>query len=206
MTKPVILSLFALSLSSLGCTGDQKVDDEKPTDSNVNIKRPEGPVRMADESFDESAYASRTLDLNGDGIGDAWQFSSVVEGKRVVIRKEVDLDSDGRVDLIRKFSERGDVTEERLDLDFDGRVDVVNFFEKGKITRKEYDTNYDSKVDVWTFYEGGVLDRKEADLDHDGRLDYWEYYERGKVDRVGVDRDGDGQVDDWEVSAREAGG
>jgi hypothetical protein len=166
-----------------------------------------GPERMENpqESFNESDYSRRDLDLNADGKPDAYQFSFIEDGKRVVVRKEVDVNFDAKIDLIRAFNDKGDLLQEWLDTDFDKSIDVVNFFEKGKITRKEYDTNFDSNVDVWRYFTNGVIDRKEADLDHDGRKDYWEYYEGGKIDRVGVDRDGDGEVDEWEVANRDAG-
>jgi hypothetical protein len=157
----------------------------------------DGAVRITDDNFDPSCCTVREFDLNRDGKPDAYQFVKVVQGEQVVVRKENDVNFDGRIDIIRILSDRGELVEERFDGDFDGRIDVVVFFEKGAIVRKERDTNFDQKTDVWVYFEGGNIAREEADLNYDGRVDYWEYFEGGRLDRVGIDRDNDGTVDEW---------
>lgn len=161
----------------------------------------QGAARIAADDFDYESYEQRALDLNRDGLPDAYQYVQPVDGNPVVFRKEVDVNFDGRIDLIRTFSADEELLVERLDHDFDGRIDVVNYFEQGAIVRKEYDTNYDATIDMWRYYDQGMVSRKEADLNYDGRVDYWEYFEQGQLDRIGIDRDADGEVDDWETSS-----
>ena len=156
-----------------------------------------GAARIAEDTFEAGCCQKRDLDLNRDGKPDAYQFTKVIDEQPVVVRKEVDVNFDGRIDLIRDLSDKGELVDERLDNDFDGRVDLVVFFERGAIVRKEYDTNFDAKVDLWRFFDKGAMLREEADLNYDGKIDYWEYFEGGKLDRVGIDRDGDGNVDEW---------
>lgn len=189
---------LSLAIGALGCNGAEKKPDASPTSAQAAA----GAQRIPADDFDYSAHEVRPLDLNKDGSPDAYQYSRVVDGVSVVVRKEVDVNFDGKIDLIRTFNQRGDLVSERLDHDFDGRIDVVNWFEQGVIVKKEYDTNFDSVVDVWRYFDKGVVSRKEADLNHDGKVDYWEYYEQGKLDRVGIDRDGDGEVDEWETAAQ----
>ncbi len=202
--------VMASGLSLLvACGGDsnQKADD-KPTQSaqkNESTTGTQGAKRIPADTFDEGCCERRNLDLNGDGEPDAYQFYVTKEKEIVVMRKEVDINFDGKIDLVRNFDERGNVVNERLDTDFDGKIDVVNFFEKGKIVRKEYDTNFDAAVDVFAFYEQGQITRQEKDLNHDGKIDFWEYYENGVLDRSGIDRDGDGEVDEWETLTRSEG-
>jgi hypothetical protein len=198
--------LVSLSLTALtACAGGEEKADDKPTQTATAGDKPKGAKRLPADEFDASAHQRRDLDLNKDGLPDAYQFSAKdAEGDYVVARKEVDVNFDGRIDLIRNFTPRGDLLNERLDHDFDGRIDVVNIFEKGVIVRKEYDTNFDGNVDLWRYFDDGTISRKEADLTHDGAVDYWEYYEGGKLDRIGIDRDSDGEVDEWEVNSEES--
>jgi hypothetical protein len=201
----ILTACAAAGLAFAACAGVDKKDAPAQTQSETAKETPDstGAARLPADDFDASCCEKRNLDLNGDGVPDAYQFFKTVEGEVVVLRKEVDVNFDGAIDLIRNFNETGDLISERLDTDFDRKVDVVNIFEKGAIVRKEYDTNFDNAVDVIRFYEKGIISRKEADLNHDGKTDYWEYYEAGKIDRVGIDRDADGEVDEWETMAEE---
>ena len=191
-------ALGAVTTTQAACASDDSSAKDKATAHAAALKGQPGPERIADPKFDATGYTRRDLDLNKDKKPDAYQFSKVVDGNPVVVRKEVDVNFDGKIDLIRDFAETGDLTDERIDTDFDGKVDVIVLFEHGVIVRKEYDTNFDQNVDMWRFFEKGVMSRKEADLNYDGKVDYWEYWEGGKLDRIGIDRDGDGQVDEWE--------
>lgn len=189
----------SLAIGLLGCNGAEEKGDAPATNLAVVDG---GAKRIPADDFDYDAHQQRPLDLNKDGIPDAYQYSRVVDDQPAIFRKEVDINFDGKIDLIRSFNKKGDLVAERLDHDFDGRIDVVNHFEKGVIIKKEYDTNFDSNVDLWRYFDKGTIARKEADLNHDGKVDYWEYYEEGKLDRIGVDRDSDGEVDEWETAAR----
>lgn len=141
-------------------------------------------------------------DLNRDGKTDVWSYAVAAkdaEGKEVerLVRKELDINWDGRVDIRRHYGADEVIEREVLDLDFDGKVDQVNAYEKGVLLRKERDLNYDGKADQWVFFERGRIARKERDSNFDGKVDYWEYWEADQVDRVGEDLDGDGDVDRW---------
>jgi hypothetical protein len=194
------LTAALAAATATGCASDAKKRTSTGAGgSSVQGKNERtGPERIADAKFDANGFQRRDLDLNKDRKPDAYQFSKVVEGNVVVVRKEVDVNFDGKIDLIRAFADNGDLVDEHIDTDFDGKIDVVVVFERGVIVRKEYDTNFDQNVDMWRFFDKGVIARKEADLNYDGRIDYWEYWEGGKLDRVGIDRDGDGNVDEWE--------
>ena len=144
----------------------------------------------------------KEFDLNGDKKPDVWVYSVIVkgpDGKDVerVVRKELDINWDGRVDISRTYDENEQLSVEKLDLDFDGKVDQINYFEKGVVVRKERDLTASGKPSLWLFYEKGKLVRKERDTNGDGKVDYWEYWENDQVDRIGEDLDGDGNVDKW---------
>lgn len=141
-------------------------------------------------------------DLNHDKKPDVWSYTvkaKDAEGREIdkLVRKELDINWDSKVDITRYYDDRETVEREALDLDFDGRIDQVNFYEKGAIVRKERDLDYNGRPDLWIFFEQGKLVRKERDTNADGKIDYWEYWEGDQVDRVGEDLDGDGTVDRW---------
>jgi hypothetical protein len=146
-------------------------------------------------------------DLNRDKRPDVWTYTvpgKDDEGRDVarLVRKELDINWDGKVDITRYYDEREQVVREALDLDFDGKVDQVNHYQRGVVIRKERDLNYDGRTDLWIYYERGKIARKERDISGDGKVDYWEYWEADQIDRIGEDLDGDGTVDRWTKSPR----
>lgn len=164
---------------------------------------------------DAEAYAKaqglelRRFDLNRDKRPDVFKYyragsdaKAQGEAAPVLVRKDVDLNNDGKVDVVRMYDDKGDIVEERTDLDFDGRFDDVTIYAAGVLARKEIDLDYDGKPDVKRFYVEGKLGHVEADRNGDGKVDTWEYYEGGALDRVGTDADGDGIVDKWERTKR----
>ncbi|QRK06108.1 hypothetical protein JQX13_39230 [Archangium violaceum] len=144
-------------------------------------------------------------DTNADEKPDVWVYTvdeqgADGQGRERMVRKEMDINWDGRVDITTYYDARGERERETMDLDFDGKVDSVYFYEKSINIRRERDLNGDGRPDVWAYYEKGKLARKERDSNGDGRVDYWEYWENDQVDRIGEDLDGDGNVDKWSRS------
>jgi hypothetical protein len=190
-----LAALAAGTLLACGAAGGTAAVKEERDPGATAGGRPMRQARGEGEKVTE-------YDLNKDGKPDVWSITTEgmdPEGRKVerLVRKELDINWDGKVDIVRLYDEREQVQSELLDLDFDGRVDQQNFYEKGVIVRKERDLDYDGKPDMWIFFEGGRIVRKERDTNADGRVDYWEYWENDQVDRIGEDLDGDGTVDRW---------
>ncbi len=138
-------------------------------------------------------------DTNHAGRPNLWKYSVVVaEGRERVVRREVDLNGDGKVDEWDAYDEDGNLAKAVYDLDFDGKPDLVVTYEKGQLVKKELAPGFDGMVRTVAFYENGKLVRKERDSKGTGKIDTWEYFENGELDRIGTDLDGDGQVDKWE--------
>jgi len=145
---------------------------------------------------------SRTYDINGDNKPDIWEYFKKVEkdGKQaeITVRKEFDLNHDGKIDMVKVFNDGGEVVKEMIDFDFDGRFDVTNIYEKSQLVRQEMDLNWDGKPDIIKYFEKGKITRKEISTKIDGKMDYFEYYDdKGAIDRIGIDKNGDGEVDQW---------
>ncbi len=125
-----------------------------------------------------------------------------------VIRQEVDLDGDGRADVINTLRDRGNGTRVQLtkavDLDLDGRFDVeTEFDETGAIVTEKADSDFDGRFDWTDHYKDGVRVLAELDTDFDGKVDTWSYYlpdpsGRSRIDRKERDTNRDGRVDMWE--------
>jgi hypothetical protein len=180
-----------------GCASDQsaKKPEEAPQAQEQVAPEPIRPEPTSGEKVTKK-------DTNGDEKPDVWVYAveergADGEGRQRMVRKELDINWDGRVDITTYYDAREEREREAMDLDFDGKVDSVFFYEKGVNVRRERDLNGDGRPDVWVYYEKGRLARKERDSNGDSRVDYWEYWENNQVDRIGEDLDGDGNVDKW---------
>ena len=145
------------------------------------------------------------LDVNGDHRVDVWRHyrdaEPAAEGEkpqRVLFKKEVDLNFDGRPDLAIELDDQGALLREEFDLDFDRRIDMITEYKEGVLYRQIMDDGFDGTIDVWRYFEEGRLVRKERDQDGDGVVDLWEYYEQGKLIRTGRDLDRDGRPELFE--------
>ena len=152
--------------------------------------------RLTERPADDGLIEQR-IDVNGDKDPDIFNFFKPrSDGPRLLVRKETDLNTDGRVDVRSWFDETGRLEKEELDGDFDGRVDWVDHYQGGKRVMSEVDTDYNGAFDLFKYYEGGKIRRKERDSNGDGKIDYWEYFDdQGAVVKTGVDVDGDGVMD-----------
>jgi hypothetical protein len=169
------------------------------------------PAEQASPGDDKEGWAKaqglelKKFDLNRDEHPDIFKFYRAVDdpknpGNRLeqLVRKEIDINHDGKIDVVQLWNADNEKTEEHTDLDFDGRIDEIVTFDHGLPARKSIDLDYDGKPDVTKFYADGRLQRIESDRDGNHMIDTWEYYESGELDRIGVDSDGDGEVDQWE--------
>jgi hypothetical protein len=149
-----------------------------------------------------------TADTNGDGKPDVIKLFTLGElnGQKVqqLSCRQVDLNHDGKMDIIYSYNDAGLIIGEEFDLDFDGKFDERVYYQDGKKVRMERDMDGDGRPDYVEFYEGGRLVRVERDSNGDGRPDEWQYYENGKLDRIGIDTTGSGRADKWERNPENA--
>lgn len=117
--------------------------------------------------------------------------------KRRLRKKEVDVNSDGKIDIVRLYNKNGTLLKEHLDVDLDGHADTVSYFDNSELAKKELLSEDASEVVETRYYSDGKLLRVEKDLNKDEKVDYWEFYEEGTLDRIGRDIDADGRADSW---------
>ena len=139
------------------------------------------------------------FDLNGNGKPNLWKhFREEITDtektvRKVLVRREMDIDNDGKVDVKQYFDKDDAMTRAEFDLDYDGRFDATEFYKDGKPVKRSLDRNGDGKPEITKYYQLGKVVMKERDENGDGKLDVWEYYEDDKLVRVGRDKDGDGK-------------
>ena len=100
------------------------VDEPSFTGCLMDV-RPVGLLKMIDEkSHDEKWLAVPNRNP---------RFDSVHTMDQVFphLRKEIDFNGDGRVDITKYFDEHEEKVREAMDQDFDGKVDSFLYFEKG---------------------------------------------------------------------------
>lgn len=146
---------------------------------------------------DGTGWTLVEVDLNSDGAADIFNYyRDPAQRSGTPARRDLDLNWDGRVDVVSFYDVSGTLIREELDGDFDGRVDVIDHYQGGRRVLSEVDTEYDGRVDLWKFYEGDAVRKRERDTSGDGRVDQWEQLDAsGRVVLVERDEDGDGSPD-----------
>jgi antitoxin component YwqK of YwqJK toxin-antitoxin module len=195
------LSLTLVAGLALGATACGGTRTRTPRADKVAEVTSAAPVQGGQGAKTDDV---RTADLDGNGVPEVYKYVKEIEDpakpgekKAVLVRQDLDVNWDGKVDIWRYFDADGQVSKEEWDTDFDGNIDETRTFDAGVVVQSERDRNNDGKTDIWRFYKAGKLERKESDTNGDGKADRWEYFNGRTVERVGIDRDFDGTVDSW---------
>lgn len=141
----------------------------------------------------------QSIDIDNDKRPDVYNtYQPRTGAPRLLVRKEIDLDYDGKIDQITYFTDTGELERTEIDRNFDGQFDWTDHYQDGVRVMSEVDSDGDGKMDVFSYYEGTPprITRKERDTDGNSLIDVWERFdENGVVTRTGRDIDGDGKMD-----------
>lgn len=189
-----MLSLFALSLLGLlACPKESAASAAASGGPTI----PTGTAGVMTERATADGLTEVSVDLNGDSKAEIINYYRMADGNKLLLRKDVDLNRDGRIDVRSSYDEAGLRVQEEMDGDFDGRADWVDHYIAGKRTMSEVDTDFNGTFDLFKYYENSRVRRKERDSDSNGKIDFWEYLdEAGSVTKTGRDNDGDGVMDE----------
>ena len=215
-------TLGVLLASSLGC-GPSTEQTKKTAKPSANASAAGGQQQPIQFQVDGNTAIER-IDINGDKRPDVYKFYRVVGAaadgakskdlKKVLIRKEMDVNFDQKIDVVQYYagaSGKEVLVREEMDLDFDGRVDTTRHYKGGYISLVELDLGFDGRTDTWRYYqltkteEGKAVNRlveKRRDTNGDGGVDVWEYYAGGKITKIGYDTNGDGSPDRFKRLAK----
>lgn len=196
------LACCTVALAASGCGGSNAAASPGTASSGLKFSQGDFGAQFDRSRCDDKGKQVITADTNGDGKPDVIKLYTVVEqgGQKVqqMTCRQVDLNHDGKMDIIYSYGPGGLLMTEDFDLDFDGKFDERVYYQDGKKVRMERDMDGDGKPDYVEFYEGGKLVRIERDSNGDGKPDEWQYYENGRLDRIGTDTTGSGRADKWE--------
>lgn len=201
-----ILALIALSTLT-ACGGSEASLRERSQDK---------PSPLLEPIYTEDGMKGERFDLNLDGTADIikWVRYRDRSGQlladarlreprgeyvEVIMRKEMDTNLDGKMDVIRNYNRRGALTGEQVDTEFDGILETEATVVEGMVTRVTIDLTGDGKPESTRYYRNGQLQRIERDPNSDGLTDTWSHFENQALTRIGTDYDGDGGVDDWRI-------
>jgi hypothetical protein len=201
-----ILALITLSTLT-ACGGSEATLRERSQDK---------PSPLLEPIYTEDGMKGERFDLNLDGTADivkwvryrdrAGQLLADArlreprgEYVEVIMRKEMDTNLDGKMDVIRNYNRRGALTGEQVDTEFDGILETEATVVEGMVTRVTIDLTGDGKPESTRYYRDGKLQRIERDPNSDGLTDTWSHFENQALTRIGTDYDGDGGVDDWKI-------
>lgn len=206
MRNPSTLSILLIAglclgtgILSSGCAADNKTT-QKPQ----KVKSLKDFEASNFSTSKEGEFIVERYSLDGDEEPDLIKYFEEYpdpDNANVTLRrlrkKEVDVDSNGSMDIVRLYDIEGVPTKEKMDRNLTGNIDTISYFDNGNLVRKEALNEDGTRVLETRYYTEGVIMRIEKDKSSDGQVDYWEYYEVGTLDRVGVDLNADGRADTW---------
>lgn len=190
------MAVAVLGFVAIGCGGKDKKDDANPAEAQIPREQEE---RMADGQI--------ILKFDNDGDGKADVIKTLEEypdpdDPAVTLRRtrkmEMDVNSDGKINIIRDYDDAGTLRQESSDTNLDGSIELVAYYEKGKLVKKEHLDPKTGRITDHRYYANGNLLRLERDTNNDDKIDYWEYYTDGTLERIGRDFNGDGRADSWQ--------
>lgn len=194
-----LAALLLVSLATANCAGNNG-----DADNSIQMDEPKVQTVQKDDGSIIERY-----DLDGNGNADIVKHIQTYEDpddpdviKRRMVKKEIDVNSDGQIDIVTEYDEDGKRKKETVDANFDGARDFVNYFDNDALARKEIYGPNGENVATTRFYSGGKLSRVERDRNSDGKVDYWEYYDNETLERIGKDRNGDEKIDSWTYRAK----
>lgn len=199
-----LFSIAVLSVTGLGLLAGCPPKNPTGVDGE-SVDGTEAYRRAVTEKTLPDGIVLVEIDLNGDGVPEIFNhYRERADAPRLLVRKDADLNRDGKVDIQSWFDEQGKLEREDMDGDYDGKMDMWDYYQDvdndGQPDRvsNERDTDNDGIPNIWTYYSGdGTPTRKERDTNGDGRIDVWEKFdEEGKVIKSGRDVDFDGAVDE----------
>lgn len=191
----------------------------KQNHERLEVEYVEAQVSAVEREFTEDGLLKESFDIHRDGTHDSWLFSRPLDedgaliapedladyrprdiSRKRSVRREIDVDGDGNIDLIRYYDEQGNVNKDEVDSNFDGNIDRVIYYKDGVINRREIDADRDGVFEEVRQYIKGEIFRVERDTNGDGQPDFWMFFKDGKLERAGVDLNGNLAIDEWLIT------
>lgn len=168
--------------------------------------------------FDNADTKKQVFDINGDAQVDMWKFYRYHKtadtegiGELMIIRKELDVNFDGRVDRIMYYNAKEELTREEIDSNFDNHIDRIYHYDSGLLIKTEFYRKLCNAMlidepmpggtrypDLIRYYRKGIMTREEIDEKCTGHsTNVTIFNAEGTVTQTGEDLNGDGIIDIW---------
>ena len=196
------LFIFLFSTFIMGCATEKKKEKLVNSESIRKVSK-------------DSRYKKNKLiepfDVNQDGEADMWKIYKELTTndniKKVLKRREIDLNFDGKLNYIKFYSDKGNILKEYLDKDLDGVFDSIRFYKDNIIRKIEiYKSNplekgnltllKDKKPFKTYYYRQGRIKRVTSDLRKSSKEDFFMFYKKNKLEQIGIDYDDDLKIDE----------
>lgn len=154
---PAGLAVLLVGLTA-GCLTSTQAKEKSTSDADLVKKQPQlqcqrtGAERIENDGFRGTNKAD---------VVKVFVKSSEGGARTVLSCREVDLNGDGRKDMLVYFDQSGRKLREEFDHDFDGVTDLRSFYDDGQLVRQELDVNYDGTPDLVEHFENGRRVRVE---------------------------------------------
>lgn len=175
-------------------------------------ERYNGRDYLLSDEITEDGLVIRRVDIDLDGEADTFEYFRAEDAlgqpvtayedllyerydDLVIVRKEMDVNLDGTLDLRREYGPGAQLLREEFDVDFDGTFDTTNFYEEGALSQRSHDRDGNGVAETIVYFREGAIHRIESDVTGEGETDEWEYFENDRLVRVGIDLNGDGVID-----------
>ena len=204
MNKIIInLITITLMLTFLGCATEK--EQEKLIVNSKTVRK-----KTKDKRYKKNKLIE-PFDVNQDGEADMWKIYKEItvsdEIRRVFLRREIDLNFDGKLNYIKFYSEKGNIEKEYLDRDLDGIFDDIRFYEKNVVKKIEIYKSNPLEKDNLTLrkkinpfkvynYRRGTLKRVTLDTRKSPKEDIFLFYKKNKLEQIGIDYDDDLKIDE----------
>jgi len=110
------------------------------------------------------------------------------------LTKEYDFNSDGKMDMMVLYTQKGEIDKIYSDLDFDLKHDVIDFYKNNKKNKRELLSDLTKKPHITIFYnENGKITSTLFDRNLDGKPDQKSLYKNGVLYEVQLDSNSDGK-------------
>src|SRR5262249_34026911 len=147
MTSRISSTCLALSLWGcavlVGCGGKTP----EPASLGSLPVSTQGDIKVDRSLCDDKGKQVVEADTNQDKKTDVWKLYLTVQSggqnAQVLTCKQVDLNHDGKIDIVYHFAPNGMLSLEEFDLDLDGKFDAWVYYQGGKKVREEMDMNLD---------------------------------------------------------------
>ena len=134
-----LLACCGVAIGISGCGGTTTAASPGTASSGLKVSQGDFGAQFDRSRCDDRGKQVVTSDTDGDGKPDVIKLFTLVDqgGQKVqqLACRQVDLNHDGKMDIIYSYGPGGMLMTEDFDLDFDGRFDERVYYQEGKKVR-----------------------------------------------------------------------